>query len=56
MPTTDTSEKGLENLIVAALTGRDSESAPVVNTVGEETPTYGGAGYIERVAELSRHM
>jgi len=46
MPTTDTSEKGLENLIVAALTGRDSESAPVVNTVGEETPTYGGAGYI----------
>src|SRR5262245_9205005 len=46
MPTTDTSEKGLESLIVAALTGRASESAPVMNTVGEETPMYGGAGYM----------
>ena len=46
MPTTDTSEKGLETLIVSALTGH------VPHTLGagfaaEPQASYGGAGYVE---------
>ncbi|MDX9974310.1 MAG: type I restriction endonuclease subunit R [FCB group bacterium] len=45
MPTTDTSEKGLESLIVAALTSRpDSETLTVVR---DERGAYGGAGYVQ---------
>ena len=46
MPTTDTSEKGLESIIVAALTGK-----PVIQTAGatarDEAGAYGGAGYVQ---------
>jgi len=44
MPTTDTSEKGLESLIVFALTGK-----PVSDTTGvrDGRATYGGAGYVQ---------
>ncbi len=45
MPTTDTSEKGLESLIVAALTGK-----PVSETLTaarDERAAYGGAGYVQ---------
>jgi type I restriction enzyme R subunit len=45
MPTTDTSEKGLESLIVSVLTGR-----PVRDTwtaTREDAAPYGGAGYVQ---------
>lgn len=46
MPTTDTSEKGLESLIVAALTGVPIEAVPQAGEVREPTAPYGGAGYV----------
>jgi type I restriction enzyme R subunit len=45
MVTTDTSEKGLESLIVAALTAPPSEGRPAGETVGEYG-SYGGLGYV----------
>ncbi len=46
MPATDTSEKGLEDLIVAALTGKPvSETATA--GVSDKTAGYGGAGYVQ---------
>ena len=44
---TDTSEKGLEALIVAALTGQTSGSAPMGSEVREPRAAYGDAGYLE---------
>ena len=44
---TDTSEKGLEALIVAALTGRTSRVARLREEFRKPRVTYGGAGYIE---------
>ena len=46
MPTTDISEKGLESLIIAALTGTRSDAVPTGNVVHEPSPLYGGAGYV----------
>ena len=49
MPTTDTSEKGLESLIVSALTGQ-----PVSDTVtGTRDPRapYGGDGYVQGASQ-----
>ena len=40
MPTTDTSEKGLEALIVAALTG-GTDSVPISEAVAEGPAGYG---------------
>ena len=45
MTTTDTSEAGLERLIVEALTGRPPRTGG--QGVAEEAAAYGGAGYIE---------
>jgi len=46
MPTTDTSEKGLESLIVSALTGKPvSDTTALV--IRDEAGAYGGAGYIQ---------
>ena len=42
--TTDTSEKGLESLIVRHMTGADG-LAVAPNTVAERPPPYGGTGY-----------
>ena len=47
MPTSDTSEKGLEALIVAALTGRTGEAASQASVVRDTGTPYGGAGYVE---------
>jgi len=47
MPTTDTSEKGLETLIVSALTGITGTRASVDDEVRESEAPYGGAGYVE---------
>jgi type I restriction enzyme R subunit len=47
MAATDTTEKGLESLIVAALTGHIGEAAPQADVVPEPTAPYGGAGYVE---------
>ena len=48
MPTSDISEKGLESLIVAALTGYTEEAAPQVDVARESAAgPYGGAGYVE---------
>jgi type I restriction enzyme, R subunit len=46
MPTTDTSERGLESLIFVALTGLSAGAAPDGRSVGEPRPAYGGAGYL----------
>jgi type I restriction enzyme, R subunit len=48
MPTSDTSEKGLESLIVAALTGYTAETAPLLDA-SRESPArpYSGAGYVQ---------
>ena len=44
---TDTNEKGLENLIVAAMTGRPaSQTGPTGPGVTEPTALYGGTGWI----------
>ncbi|HZT06215.1 MAG TPA: hypothetical protein VFC51_04235 [Chloroflexota bacterium] len=45
-PPTDTTEKGLENLIVAAMTGQTAPPAPTDGVVKDPTPTYGGTGWI----------
>src|SRR5262245_9869314 len=42
---TDTSEKGLESLIVAAMTGENAD-AVVESDIVKESSTYGGAGWI----------
>jgi len=42
---TDTSEKGLESLIMRYLTGTDGLAAPVSTQARPETP-YGGIGYL----------
>jgi len=47
MATTDTTEKGLESLIVAALTGHSAQAALQLGAVHEETASYSGAGYVE---------
>jgi type I restriction enzyme, R subunit len=47
MATTDTTEKGLESLIVAALTGHSGQAPLELGAVHEETASYGGAGYVE---------
>jgi type I restriction enzyme, R subunit len=44
--TTDTSEKGLESLIVASLTGTAGATAGVVNGVREDSPPYQSGGYV----------
>ncbi len=46
MPTTDTSEKGLEALIVAALAGTSVGTASK-GGVGDVAVRYGGSGYVE---------
>jgi len=43
MPKTDTSEKGLESLIVSAFTGK---SVSDTTALREDTAQYGGAGYV----------
>jgi type I restriction enzyme, R subunit len=48
--TTDTSEKGLETLIMRHLTGTDG-LAVTPNTVAEPPPSYGGAGYFAGCAQ-----
>ena len=48
MPPSDTSEWGLESLIVSALTGRTSRAqSPAGEFVGETAAHYGGGGYVE---------
>jgi type I restriction enzyme R subunit len=47
MPTTDTSEKGLEAIIVALLTGQTDDGAPAPRRARERAAPYGGAGYVE---------
>ena len=42
--TTDTSEKGLESVIMRHMTGTDGLAAPP-NRVAEPPPPYGGTGY-----------
>lgn len=42
----DTSEKGLEHLIVAALTGTRSHAAPTGDGIGDPSAPYGGVGYV----------
>ena len=49
MPTTDTSEKGLESLILSALTGKPVRST-LAATRDERAP-YGGAGYVQGVSQ-----
>ncbi|MCB9141336.1 MAG: type I restriction endonuclease subunit R [Anaerolineales bacterium] len=44
MTTTDTSERGLESLIVAAMTG-EPVRAPVTGGIGEASALYGGTGW-----------
>ena len=44
--TTDTSERGLERLICAALTGAPCDPAPAGTSIAEPTTSYGGAGYV----------
>jgi type I restriction enzyme, R subunit len=46
MPTSDTSEKAMESLIVAALTERSIEAVPEAGVVREPTVPYGGTGHI----------
>ena len=42
--TTDTSERGLETLIMRHMTGTDGIAVPP-NRVAEHPPAYGGTGY-----------
>ena len=48
MPASDTSEKGLEKLIVSALTGTRSDAAPTedADEIRDPRIPYGGAGYV----------
>lgn len=41
---TDTSERGIESLIVAAMTGHGSPAAPTGGEVRESAASYGGTG------------
>jgi len=43
--TTDTTERGLESLIVAAMTGHRADSKK--GGLNDERPAYGGAGYVQ---------
>lgn len=47
MPPTDHSEKGLESLVVAYLTGGRAQAASSGGSVGETPAAYAGAGYVE---------
>lgn len=47
MSSSDTSEKGLETLIVSALTGRTPQAAGGAQTVAETDAPYAGSGYVE---------
>ena len=47
MPATDTSERGLESLIVEALTGRSGAAGQGGVAVRDDGIAYGGAGYVE---------
>ena len=51
MPTTDTSEKGLEALIVSALTDRAGGGSAPDGSVRESESGYGGAGYVQGRSE-----
>jgi type I restriction enzyme R subunit len=44
--TTDTSEKGLESLIVAAMTGKPGVASPQLGEVGDSEAGFSGAGWI----------
>ena len=46
MPTSDTSEKGLESIIVSALTGLSVEEVEGKTPLRESVAPYGGAGYV----------
>src|SRR4051812_22543560 len=46
-PTTDTSEQGLEALIVASLTGQTGAMWNGTRAVAETSTPYGGAGYVQ---------
>jgi type I restriction enzyme R subunit len=43
---TDTTEKGLESLIVSVMTGQSTRTAANFTGVGESVPAYGGTGWI----------
>ena len=43
---TDTSEKGLESLIVSAMTGLETEIDPAEHTANDGKEPYGGLGWI----------
>jgi type I restriction enzyme, R subunit len=45
--TTDTSEKGLESLIVAGMTGRPAVAPLAVGTAGDASQVVGPAGWIQ---------
>ncbi len=47
MSPSDTSERGLESLIVSALTGKTPRAMRGDETVGETAAAYGGGGYVE---------
>src|SRR4030042_1885711 len=47
MSATDTSERELERIIVAALTGESGEPSAGADAVREPKARYGGAGYVE---------
>jgi type I restriction enzyme R subunit len=48
MPTTDTSEKGLESLIVAALTGKSASDTTGATSAMRDAPSaYGGVRYVQ---------
>lgn len=50
MPTTDTSEKGLETLIIESLTGKSRPEESEPSQVRDPEAGYGGAGYVEGAA------
>lgn len=49
--TTDTSEKGLESLIVTAMTGRAWADAALADTAAQTPAAYGGTGWLNGRAE-----
>jgi type I restriction enzyme R subunit len=57
MKATDTSEKGLETLIVARLTGQAPAAAPLDNTIANAGSAYSSAGYVEgNAADYNRDV
>jgi len=44
--TTDTSEQGLESVIVAAMTGAGAATSAADGVVNEATALYGGTGWV----------